>query len=216
MAPLEPVTASEAGPIVFIVDDDRAIRESTARLIASVGLRAIPFANAMQFLEARRPEVPSCLVLDVRMPGLSGMDLQRDLAAADLRIPIVFITGHGDVRMSVEAMKAGAVEFLTKPFRDQELLDAVQKAIELDRVERVRRGEHNDLQRRFQSLSSGEREVLIRVVRGLLNKQIAAELGVSEITVKVRRARVMRKMSAESVADLVRSGERLGLRPEAP
>lgn len=197
-------------PIVFVVDDDRAVREGTESLIASVGFRVETFRTAQEFLSHPRPDAPGCLVLDVRLPGLSGLDLQRELAAAGTPIPIIFITGHADVPMSVQAMKAGAVEFLVKPFRDQQLLDAIQQAIDRDRVERRRRMELAELRTRYESLTPREREVMALVVTGLLNKQAAAELGISEITVKVHRAQVMRKMQVESLADLVRMAERLG------
>jgi FixJ family two-component response regulator len=196
--------------IVFIIDDDRGVREATTSLLASVGLRAEAFGTAQEFLRHERPNVPACLVLDVRLPGLSGLDLQRELARAGTSIPIVFITGHGDIPMSVQAMKAGAVEFLTKPFRDQQLLDAIEQAINHDRVERRHRADIAELRRLHDSLTPREREVMGLVVTGLLNKQIAAELGTSEITVKVHRAQVMHKMQAESLADLVRTSERLG------
>jgi FixJ family two-component response regulator len=202
------MSAEEA--IVFVVDDDRAVREGTRSLIESVGLRVETFRTAQEFLSSPRPDAPGCLVLDVRMPGLSGLDLQRELADAGTPIPIVFITGHSDVPIAVQAMKAGAVEFLTKPFRDQQLLDAVQQAIDRDRVLRRQRAELAELRTRYQSLTPREREVMALVVAGLLNKQAAGELGTSEITVKVHRAQVMRKMQADSVADLVRMAERLG------
>ena len=201
---------SEEEPVVFIVDDDRAVREATADLLASVGLRAITFRTAKEFLASPRPDAPGCLVLDVRLPRLSGLDLQRELSGSHVPIPIIFITGHGDVPMSVQAMKAGAVEFLTKPFRDQQLLEAIEKAIERDRGDRQRRKELTALRARFESLTPRERDVMVRVVAGLLNKQIAAELGTSEVTVKIQRAQVMQKMRADSLPDLVRMAERLG------
>lgn len=202
---------TEGDPVVFVIDDDPAIRQALEGLMRSVGLRVETFGSAQEFLGSRRPDAPGCLVLDMRMPGLSGLDLQHRLAEGGFPIPIVFITGHGDIPMSVRAMKAGAVEFLTKPFRDQELLDAVGQGIERDRAARRRRAEAGDLRRRFDSLSPREREVMRLVVAGLLNKQIAAELGASEATVKLHRGRVMRKMGAASLADLVRMAEKLGV-----
>jgi len=202
--------ADMSAGIVFVVDDDAAIRNSLRRLITSVGSTVEVFPSARAFLEARRPDAPGCLVLDVRLPGLSGLDLQRELAATDAELPIVFLTGHGDIPMSVHAMKAGAVEFLTKPFRAQELLDAIRSAIERDRTMRAERQERTELRRRYASLTPRERDVLERIVAGLLNKQIAGELGTSEATVKEQRGHVMAKMQAGSVADLVRLASRLG------
>jgi len=202
--------ADMSAGIVFVVDDDAGIRNSLRRLITSVGSTVEVFPSARAFLEARRPDAPGCLVLDVRLPGLSGLDLQRELAATDAELPIVFLTGHGDIPMSVHAMKAGAVEFLTKPFRAQELLDAIRSAIERHRTMRAERQERTELRRRYASLTPRERDVLERIVAGLLNKQIAGELGTSEATVKEQRGHVMAKMQAGSVADLVRLASRLG------
>jgi FixJ family two-component response regulator len=204
---------SGADSIVFIVDDDPSMCEALTRLLGTVGLKTQAFETAQELLRTKRPDTPSCLVLDVRLPGLSGLDLQRELANADPPIPIVFITAHGDIPMTVQAMKAGAVEFLTKPFRDQQLLDAVQQAIDRDRAARHQRAELAELRRRYESLTQREREVMTRVVTGSLNKQIAAELGTSEATVKAHRAQLMHKMEAESVAQLVRIAEGLSLPP---
>jgi len=202
-------------PIVFVVDDDRSVRDSLRRLCTSMGMTVEVFASAKAFLDASRKDVPSCLVLDVRLPGLSGLDLQRELARADATLPIIFLTGHGDIPMSVRAMKAGAVEFLTKPFRHQDLLDAIQQAIERDRTARVERQETAELRRRYDTLTPRERDVMAGVVAGLLNKQIAAEFGSAEATVKEQRGQVMLKMQAGSVADLVRSAARLGVGPSS-
>jgi len=200
-------------PVVFVVDDDRAVRDSVRRLLASVGMTVEVFPTAQAFLAAPRADAPGCLVLDVRLPGLSGLDLQRELLSADVTLPIIFITGHGDIPMSVQAMKAGAVEFLTKPYRSQELLDAIRHAIERDRAARAERQELTELRRRYETLTPRERDVMAGVVAGLLNKQIAAEFGTSEATVKEQRGQVMLKMRAGSVPELVRSAGRLGVVP---
>jgi FixJ family two-component response regulator len=199
----------DADSIVFVIDDDTAIRESLESLIRSVGLHAETFPSTREFLKEKLPEIPSCLVLDVRLPGTSGLNFQRELAEANVHIPVIFITGHGDIPMSVRAMKAGAVEFLTKPFRDQDLLDAIQVGLEKDRGRRAHEAEILTLRQRFERLTPREREVLPWVVTGKLNKQIAAELGTSEATVKVHRSQLMRKMRAQSLADLVRMADKL-------
>jgi FixJ family two-component response regulator len=202
---------TEAPPIVFVVDDDPSVRRAIKRLIGSEGLQVELFGSAQEFLQCRRPDAPSCLVLDIKLPGISGLDFQPQLAEAGIRIPIIFITGHGDIPMTVRAMKAGAVEFLTKPFRDQDLLDAIQIALERDRTRRQEESKIAVLQERFDSLTPREQEILPLVVSGRLNKQIAARLGTSEITIKVHRGSIMRKMQAESLADLVGMAGRLGL-----
>ena len=202
---------TEADAVIFVVDDDAAMRRSLENLMRSVGLRVEAFASAQGFLRRRHPDGSACLVLDVRLPGLSGLDLQKRMAETGLEIPIIFITGHGDVPMSVRAMKAGAVEFLTKPFRDQDLLDAIHAALERDGVARAQRAELAELRRRLESLTRREREVMGLVVAGLLNKQIAGEVGASETTVKIHRHHGMEKMGAGSLADLVRMADRLGV-----
>jgi RNA polymerase sigma factor (sigma-70 family) len=205
------MTDTEA--LVFVVDDDASLRASLQDLLESVGLRVAACASAQDFLRLPPPEGPSCLVLDVRLPGLSGLELQQRLATGDLALPIIFITGHGDIPMSVQAMKAGAVDFLSKPFRDQDLLDAVHQALARDRDARAQQAERAALRRRFEALTPRQRDVMARMVAGLLNKQIAGELGTSEATVKTHRKQVMAKMRAESLADLIRIADQLGLLP---
>jgi FixJ family two-component response regulator len=201
----------QASPTVFVVDDDLSIREALKNLLRSVGLKVEVFGTAREFLERNGPDEPGCLILDVRLPGESGLDLQSYLRNSKIRTPIIFITGHGDIPMSVRAMKAGALEFLTKPFRDQDLLDAVQHAIERDRRNRVRSADVADARRRYESLTVREQEVLALVVRGLINKQIGQELRIGEPTVKLHRGRVMQKMKAASIVDLIRMAEKLGI-----
>jgi FixJ family two-component response regulator len=205
-------TAAKVLPVVFVIDDDASVRAALSSLIRSVGLRVEVFASASEFLAAKRTDGPSCLILDVRLPGVSGLNFQAELAKANIVIPIIFITGHGDIPMSVKAMKAGAVEFLTKPFRDQDLLDAIKVALERARSWIESEKAVSELRANFESLSPRETEVMARVTSGLLNKQIAAELGVSEVTVKVHRGNVMQKMGAKSLADLVRMADTLAIR----
>lgn len=202
---------TEPAPVVIIVDDDQSFRTFLGRLVSTIGLKAILYASAEEFLAARPPDGPACLVLDVQMPGLSGLDLQRELIHSGHLLPIVFITGHGDIPMTVEAMKAGAVGFLPKPLRNQDLLDAVNEGISLDREARQRRDHIAELRTRYESLTAREREVFALVVTGLLNKQIALQLGTTERTVKAHRGQVVQKMQADSVADLVRMADKLGI-----
>jgi FixJ family two-component response regulator len=206
---LQPMT--DDPPTVIVIDDDPSIRKAIDRLLRSVGLRVELFESAQEFLQSDRPDAPSCIVLDVRLPGQSGLNLQRNLAAADIRIPIIFITAHGDIPMSVRAMKAGAVEFLTKPFHDQDLLDAIEAALEKDRARRADEKLVAELKKRFETLTARERQVMHLVVAGRLNKQIAAELGISEMTVKIHRGQVFHKMQAVSLPDLVRMADKSGI-----
>jgi FixJ family two-component response regulator len=209
-----PIAGSEQD-VVYVVDDDPSVREALEDLFGSVGLEVQLFASTREFLRSKRPDAPGCLVLDIRLPGLSGLDFQREMASFNISLPVIFITGHGDIPMSVRAMKAGAIEFLTKPFRDQDLLDAIQQGLEMDRVRRDNARVMAELRGRLADLTQGERDVMALVIRGLLNKQIAAELAVSEITVKVRRGHVMRKLQAKSVAELARMAEKLGISHDA-
>lgn len=202
---------SDAAPIVYVIDDDASLRRAIRRLLESVGLEVALLGSAKEFLSAHRPDVPSCMILDVRLPGMSGLELQRQLAANGIHIPVIFITSFGDIRMSVRAIKAGAVEFLPKPFRDQELLDAVQLALEKDRGRRRNQEAARKLRTRFEFLSPRERQILPLVVSGMLNKEIAAQIGASEATVKVHRSQLTRKMGARSLAELVRMAARLGI-----
>ncbi|MGE4064172.1 MAG: response regulator transcription factor [Rhodospirillaceae bacterium] len=206
----------EEKPVVFVIDDDASIRKALSNLLKSVGFDPRPFASAQDFLKSTPPHVPSCIVSDIRMPGLSGLDLQHELAKAKRWVPIVFITGHGDIPMSVRAMKSGAVDFLAKPFREQDLLDAVKAGIERDAGRRKNEGAVSDVRRRFETLTRREQEVMKSVVNGLLNKQIASSMGLSEVTVKVHRSHLMRKMQAKSLAELIHMANLLGMTAAAP
>jgi FixJ family two-component response regulator len=206
-SPTTPICLSE--PLVLIVDDDEAVREALSSLLRSVGLQVVSFSSASDLLRYTLPDTPTCLVLDVRLPGRSGFDLQNQLATDNIAVPIIFITGHGDIPMTVMAMKAGAVDFLAKPFREQEMLDAISTALEADRIRRDSNRVLVDLRARFESLTNREKEVLVHVTLGLLNKQISAEMGISEVTVKIHRGHMMRKMNAKSVAHLVKMSEQI-------
>ena len=207
-----PALTNAEDPIVFVVDDDLSVRDSLSNLFRSVGLRTAAFGSAHEFLQHKLPDVPSCLILDIRLPRLSGLDFQAELAKADIHIPIIFMTGHGDIPMTVRAMKAGAVEFLTKPFRDQDMLDAVTTAIERDRTRRNEARALANMRAAFATLTPRERQIMSLVTAGLMNKQVAAEIGVAEITVKIHRGHIMRKMAAKSLPDLVRMAQILGIK----
>jgi len=214
--PATPTQSRENEPTVFVIDDDAGVRASLQTLLRSVGLRVSTFGSTDEFLAGQRPDAPSCLVLDIRLPGVSGLDFQTKLASSNIQLPIIFITGHGDIPMSVRAMKAGAVEFLPKPFRDQDLLDAVQVGLDRDRTRRESDKAAAGLVSAYQTLTAREQQVMAFVTSGLMNKQIAAEIGVSEVTVKVHRGNVMHKMGAKSLADLVRMADALGTRQPKP
>jgi FixJ family two-component response regulator len=202
-------------PVVFVIDDDASVRSALKSLIRSVGLEVEAYSSGLEFLQSTRPDVPACLVLDVRLPGMSGLDFQKELTRSGIHLPVIFITAHGDIPMSVRAMKAGAVEFLTKPFRDQDLLDAIQLSLDRDRIRRQQESEVSKLKRRFESLTTREKELLALVISGKPNKQIADAIGTSEVTVKVHRANLTRKMQADSLADLVRMAGRLNISPKS-
>jgi FixJ family two-component response regulator len=214
--PASPFGLTKAETVVFIIDDDEGVRRALANLFESVGLAVREFGSAVELLQSKLPDVASCLVLDIRLPGLSGLDLQLELTKANIHIPIIFMTGHGDIPMSVRAMKGGAIDFLTKPFRDQDMLDAVMAAIERDRKRREAETAIANVRALFETLTEREREIFALVAGGLMNKQIAAEIGIAEITVKIHRGRVMKKMNAKSVADLVRMAEAIGVRRAKP
>lgn len=214
--PISPCNVANAeDPVVFVIDDDASVREALSSLFRSVGLRVEVFGSAHEFLQSKLPDIASCLILDIRLPRLSGLDFQAELAKADIHIPVIFMTGHGDIPMTVRAMKAGAIDFLTKPFRDQDMLDAVTTAIERDRNSRNEAKILSDLRALFATLSPREREVMALVTAGRMNKQVAAEIGIAEITVKIHRGHIMRKMAAKSLADLVRMAQALGIRHAA-
>ncbi len=216
MSPAPSSSGRKPEPTVIVVDDDESVRDALSSLFRSIGLRCDLFSSAADLLQSKLPDVASCLVLDVRLPGVSGLDFQRELAKSDVRIPVIFITGHGDIPMTVKAMKAGAVDFLTKPFRDQDMLDAVTTALERDRQRRANEAAAAELRQLFETLTPREKEVMGFVTAGLMNKQVAAEMGVSEITVKIHRGQAMKKMGAKSLADLVRQAELLGVRRAKP
>jgi len=214
--PLSKSQIIDAEPMVFVIDDDEGVRQALQRLFQSVDLKVEAFGSAVEFLKQKLPSAPSCLVLDVRLPGISGLDFQSELTRAKIDIPIIFITGHGDIPMSVKSMRAGAVEFLPKPFRDQDLLDAVRVGIDRDRARRASESATSNLRKRYESLTNREQQIIALVASGLLNKQIAAEIGVTEVTVKVHRGNMMKKMGAKSLAELVRMVDALGVQRTAP
>lgn len=207
---------ADVSPVVYVIDDDLHVREALSSLFRSVDMQVRLFGSAAEFLQGNLPDIPSCLVLDIRLPGVSGLDFQAQLVNSGIRMPIIFMTGHGDIPMSVRAMKAGAIDFLTKPFRDQDMLDAVYAALESERARRLSDEGLSTLRARYETLTAREKDVMVRVTKGLMNKQVAGEMGLSEITVKIYRGQVMRKMAVRSLADLVRAAERLGLSGKVP